>query len=424
MNCGVPFCHQGCPLGNYVPTWNGLVYEGKWQQAYIELSKTNPFPEFTGKLCPAPCEDACVLKINDEPVNIKGIEWAIIDRAFQEGWVTAQSPTHETEFKVAVVGSGPAGLAAAYELRKVGHSVTVFERSDSIGGLVRYGVPDYKMKKSLIDRRVEQLEKMGIVFKTNVAVGTQISFDALRAEFDAVLLSIGALKARNLEVPGRDIPGVGFAMDYLTAQNKLLASGTPLPEEWNAEGKHVVILGGGDTGADCYGTAIRQGAASVTQFDHYPDPNVFQPPRKWPEPVLRSRISPVHEEGGTREWSIQTISVEGSTHVTGLRTCGVRIEGNLKIPVAGTERTVPADLVLLAIGFEGSEGDPFGVSMNRGKVVVDRRYRTDLPGIFSAGDASRGASLIVWAIADGRNAAREIDLYLRGQSSIVRAFYS
>ena len=424
MNCGVPFCHQGCPLGNNVPTWNNLVHEGKWREAYEELSKTNPFPEFTGKLCPAPCEDACVLKINDDPVTIKSIEWSIIERAAREGWVVPETPSVLTGMSVGVIGSGPAGLAAAFELRRVGHEVTVIERSDRVGGLIRYGVPDYKMKKSLIDDRVRQLEGMGILFRLDTEVGIDVSFSEIRSEFDAILLSVGALKPRMLDVKGHDLPGVGLAMTYLTAQNRNLDSGVPIPEEWNAEGKDIVILGGGDTGADCYGTAIRQGAASVTQFDHYPDPNVFQPPRKWPEPVLRSRISPVHEEGGKREWSIQTTSVEGSTHVTGLRTCEVRIDGHLKIPVPGTERVIPADLVLLAIGFVGAEAEGFGVEMSRGKVKIDKRYRTEIPGVFAAGDASRGASLIVWAIADGRNAAREIDLYLRGKSSITRAFYS
>lgn len=419
MNCGVPFCHQGCPLGNPIPEFNDLVHQGRWREAYQELSRTNPFPEFTGKICPAPCEDACVLASGDKAVTIKSVELAIIERAFEEGWVSPPLPSAETGFSVAVVGSGPAGLAAAHQLRSVGHTVTVFERSDRLGGLMRYGVPDYKMDRALIDRRVDLLREAGVEFKTGVEVGRKPSLKKLRHDHDAVLLCIGALAARELDVPGRGLDGVHLAMDYLTAQNKACA-GEPLSQEFNASGRNVVILGGGDTGADCYGTAIRQGAASVTQLIHYPAPDEEQV-KEWPKSELL-KSSFVHDEGGTREWNAQAVAFKGEGRVESVDVYQVWITGRLKVPVPNSVQNIPADLVLLAIGFEGAELAAMGLGLDGGRLTPPRGYETEMPGVFSAGDVRKGASLIVWAIADGLNAAKAVDRSLRGESGLWESY--
>lgn len=419
MNCGVPFCHQGCPLGNPIPEFNDLVQQGRWREAYEELSRTNPFPEFTGKVCPAPCEDACVLAATDKAVTIKSVELAIIEEAFRQGWVKPPLPVRESGFRVAVVGSGPAGLAAAHQLRSVGHGVTVFERSDRLGGLLRYGVPDYKMDKTLIDRRIDLLAEAGVEFKTEVNVGTDPTLSQLRAEFDSVILCIGALAARDLEIPGRHLDGVHFAMDYLTAQNQACA-GDPLPDKFNAAGKNVVILGGGDTGADCYGTAIRQGAKAVYQLIHYPEPDAENSP-EWPKSELL-KSSFVHEEGGERLYNAQAVAFKGEGRVESVDVYQVWITGRLKVPVPNSVKEVPADLVLLAIGFEGAELAGLGVGSDGGRLSPERGYETRIPGVFSAGDVRKGASLIVWAIADGLNAAKAVDRSLTGESGLWESY--
>lgn len=420
MGCGVPFCHSYCPLGNLIPDWNDLVRQERWREAYSALAVTNNFPEFTGMLCPAPCEDSCVLAINDKAVTIKSIEMEIIDRAFAEGWVVPEPPAHETGKRVAVVGSGPAGLAAAQQLRRVGHQVTVFERWDRLGGLIRYGVPDYKMAKELIDRRIDQLEAEGIEFQTGVAVGADgISLDELRAKFDAVALCTGALAPRDLKAKGRELKGIHFAMDYLTAQNRCCAGDGAPPEEFDARGKHVVILGGGDTGADCYGTALRQGAASVTQFDVYPDPAGSKP--DWPHPLVKGKSSPVHAEGGERLWSIQTTSFEGDEgRVQQIRSWKVSMQRGVRMPTPVTDELRPADMVLLAIGYEGTE--PLQPWFSGSRIDTNHRFETEFPGVFASGDSRRGASLIVWAIAEGRTMAHEIDRALMGVSFLPKSF--
>ncbi len=419
MNCGVPFCHQGCPLGNPIPEFNDLVQQGRWQEAYEELSRTNPFPEFTGKVCPAPCEDACVLAANDKAVTIKSVELAVIEEAFRKGWVLPPSPKAETGFHVAVIGSGPAGLAAAHQLRSVGHRVTLFERSDRLGGLLRYGVPDYKMDKSLVDRRIALLAAAGVEFRTKVNVGKDPSLSDLRAQFDAVILCVGALSARSLEIPGRELAGVHFAMDYLTAQNQACA-GDPLPTQFNAAGKNVVILGGGDTGADCYGTAIRQGAKKVYQLIHYPEPETERS-LEWPKSeMLKSSF--VHDEGGERLYNAQAVAFKGEGKVESVDVYQVWITGRLKVPVPNSVKEIPADLVLLAIGFEGAELAGLGMGADGGRLVPARGYETNIPGVFSAGDVRKGASLIVWAIADGLNAAKAVDRSLRGESGLWESY--
>jgi glutamate synthase (NADPH/NADH) small chain len=432
MDCGVPFCHQGCPLGNLIPDWNDLVTRDRWREVIDRLHLTNNFPEFTGKLCPAPCEDACVLAINSQPVTIKQVEWAIIEHAWREGWVVPRPPAMRTGKSVAVVGSGPAGLAAAQELNRAGHLVTVYERDDRIGGLIRYGIPDFKMDKGLLNRRLAQLEAEGITFRPNSHIGRNIPVDELRREHDAIVLALGALKPRDLRVPGRDLDGIHFAMDYLTLQNKRNAGDfIPDSEFISAEGKHVVIIGGGDTGADCLGTAHRQGAASVTQLQYRPaPPEARGPSNPWPEWGYILRTSPAHEEGGEREFSISTQEFVGRDgRVVALRAVRTEVEtgedGRPKlVEIPGTETDIRADLVLIAIGFAGPETNTvvreLGLELtSRGAITVDPRTKmTSVPGVFAAGDAERGASLIVNVIADGRNAARSVDRYLMGSTQL------
>ncbi|MFM7320339.1 MAG: glutamate synthase subunit beta [Armatimonadota bacterium] len=429
MDCGVPFCHNGCPLGNLIPDWNDLVYRGRWREAIAALHATNNFPEFTGRLCPAPCEDACVLSINDKPVTIKTIEQRIVDHAFAEGWIHPEIPAARTGKTIAVVGSGPAGLAAAQQLNRAGHRVVVYERDDRVGGLLRYGIPDFKMDKAVLDRRLQLLEEEGIHFRTGVHVGVDVTAEELRRTHDAVLLCIGSLHPRPLGVPGADLPGVHNAMDYLVRQNRLCA-GDDVTDPIDAAGKHVIIIGGGDTGADCYGTALRQGAASVLQFQIHPEPDAELPELNpwWPQPAHILKTSPAHEEGGERVWGIHTTHLEAKDgKVVALHAVEVeRIErsggGRRIVPVPGSERSFPADLILVAIGYAHPEHplvDQFGLEKDaRGNVRVDDNYATNLPGVFAAGDARRGQSLIVWAIAEGREAAQGVDLYLMGESRL------
>ena len=382
MSCGVPFCHEGCPLGNPIPEFNDLVQQGRWREAYRELSRTNPFPEFTGKACPAPCEDACVLTIIDRAVTIKNIELAVIEHAFSAGWVRPIEPTTETGKTVAVVGSGPAGICHAHALRLAGHSVIVYERSDRIGGLIRYGVPDYKMDKKLIDRRIGVLEQSGIRFVTECEIGRDLPMETLAEQFDAVAICVGALKARDLAIPGREREGVRLAMDYLTNQNRIVAGDEGDPS-LDAQGKNVVILGGGDTGADCFGTAIRQDASSVTQLNHYPEPGEFAPGDSWPFTDPRKHAF-VYDEGGEREWGIQAVAITDA----GVETIDVWRQGRLRVPIPNTVKTIPADLVLIAIGFEGAELSGIGLGGDGGLATAGG-LPDPIRGIFAAGDVRR-----------------------------------
>lgn len=419
MDCGVPFCHQGCPLGNPIPDFNEMVFRDRWWDAWLLLSTTNPFPEFTGRLCPAPCESSCVLSINQDPVTIEEIEKAIIERAFAEGWVKPRPPATRSGKRVAVVGSGPSGLAAAATLNQAGHHVTVFERDDRPGGLLRYGIPDFKMEKQVLDRRVALMEADGVEFKTGVDVGRTLEFAALRANHDAVVLALGARVARELVVPGGELNGVVQAMDYLTAQNRGCAS-----NELHAGGKRVIILGGGDTGSDCLGTALRQGARHVTQIELLPrPPDARASHNPWPQWPMVFRTSSSQEEGGTREFAVLTQRLTGEEGaLRALHTVNVNVARDdagkpLLIPQDGTERTWDVDLLILAMGFTGPETrtvvEQLGVKLDAsGNIGVDERYATCVPGVFAVGDASRGASLIVWALADGRDAARWVDAYL------------
>ncbi len=431
MDCGIPFCHQGCPLGNLIPDWNDLVYRDRWKAAIDRLHATNNFPEFTGRLCPAPCEGACVLGINNDAVTIKAVEVSIIDRAFEEGWVTPVLPETRTGRSIAVVGSGPAGLAAAAQLNRAGHTVTVFERDDRIGGLLRYGIPEFKMEKRILDRRLNLLLAEGVVFRTNANIGVNIAIEELRAQFDAIVLTGGATRPRDLTVPGRELKGIHFAMEYLTQQNKR-NEGDHVPEAdaISAKGKHVIIIGGGDTGADCLGTANRQGAASVHQLEllsRPPDDRSSNNP--WPTWPQIFRVSSAHEEGGERLYSIATQKFSGDAHgnVTTLHAQHVEMvqqDGRTQfVPVAGSEFELKADLVFLAMGFTGPETEGMlkrlGVKLtDRGNVWRDERWMTSVPGVFTAGDMQRGQSLIVWAIAEGRSAARSVDEYLMGRSNL------
>ena len=431
MDCGIPFCHQGCPLGNLIPDWNDLVYRDRWREAIDRLHATNNFPEFTGRLCPAPCEGSCVLGINDDPVTIKQVEVGIIEHAFDEGWVAATPAAVHTGKTVAVVGSGPAGLAAAEQLNRAGHAVTVFEKADRVGGLLRYGIPEFKMEKRFLDRRLRLMEASGIAFKTGVHVGTTLPVATLRSEFDAVVLAGGAEWPRDLPIPGRELDGIHFAMDYLTMQNHR-SQGDAVPDEGfiTAKDKHVVIIGGGDTGADCLGTAHRQGARSVTQFEILPRPPQERDALANPWPLWPNifRVSSAHEEGGAREYSINTTHFTGKDgRVTTLHVVRVEMvteEGRSSFrPLAGTEHQLDADLVLLAMGFLGPRRDgmltELGVKLtDRGTVWRDANWMTSVPGIFTAGDMQRGQSLIVWAIAEGRSAARGVDRYLMGTSEL------
>lgn len=429
MDCGIPFCHQGCPLGNIIPDWNDLVYRGRWRDASERLHATNNFPDFTGRLCPAPCEAACVLGINDDPVTIKQIEYAIIEHAWGQGWVVPERASKKTGCSVAIVGSGPAGLACAQQLVRAGHEVTVFERADRIGGLLRYGIPDFKMEKRFLDRRLDQLEAEGVIFRPGVNVGVDIDARSLLNHYDAVCLAGGATKPRDLEVPGRELKGVYFAMEYLPLQNRRNA-GDEIPDEQfiTAKDKRVIILGGGDTGADCLGTAIRQGAREVLQYELLPrPPSERAPEQPWPLYPNIYRVSSAHEEGGVRDYCILTKRLCGEDGVLkklhAVRVEFVRENGRMAMKeIPGTEFEEPVDLLLLAMGFLGPERymlDQLGVEITeRGNVRADENKMTSVPGVFTAGDMTRGQSLIVWAITEGRAAARGIDRYLMGETAL------
>ncbi|MEO6437514.1 MAG: glutamate synthase subunit beta [Tepidisphaeraceae bacterium] len=438
MDCGIPFCHQGCPLGNIIPEWNDLVYKNRWREAIEMLHKTNNFPEFTGRICPAPCEEACVLGINERPVTIKNIENEIIEHAFANDWVKAEPPTTRTGKKVAVIGSGPAGLAAAAQLNKAGHLVTVFERADRVGGLLMYGIPNFKLEKRFIDRRIKLMEQEGVVFKTNANVGHNVKVDTLRRDFDAIVLCGGATKSRDLNVPGRELQGVHLAMDYLPQQNKVNLGDPAPPDQIHARDKHVIILGGGDTGADCLGTSVRQGCKSVHQFELLPKPPDARGPgvAPWPYWPMIYRTSAAHEEAEAaiapeiRDFSINTKAFSGEDGLV-KKLHGIRLEW-VKDPatgrptmneIAGSEFEMDCDLCFLALGFLGPEQDgPIGqLKLNldpRGNVVVDESYMTNVPGVFAAGDMRRGQSLVVWAISEGRQAARGVDEFLMGRSDL------
>ena len=429
MDCGIPFCHNGCPLGNLIPEWNDLVYRDRWRDGIERLHATNNFPEFTGRLCPAPCEASCVLGINQDPVTIKQVEVELIDRAFDEGWVVPMPPHVITGKKVAVIGSGPAGLAAAQQLSRAGHDVTVFERADRIGGLLRYGIPEFKMEKRHIDRRLTQMKAEGTTFRAGVNVGVDITADRLRSDFDAVVLTGGATAARDLPIPGRQFEGIYQAMEYLPWANRV-QQGDPVVDEdgqppITAKDKRVVIIGGGDTGADCLGTAHRQGAASVHQFEIMPrPPEVRAESTPWPTYPLMFRMASAHEEGGERIFAVNTERFVGAQgKVTGLRAHEVVFSGGKFEKVEGTDFDLDADLVLLAMGFVGPEQPglltDLGVKLTeRGNVARGKEFDTSVPGVFVAGDMGRGQSLIVWAIAEGRAAAAGVDRYLMGHSAL------
>jgi len=431
MDCGIPFCHQGCPLGNLIPDWNDLVYKDKWRAAIDRLHATNNFPEFTGRLCPAPCEGSCVLGINDDPVTIKDIEVSIIDRAYAEGWVTPQPPTTRTWKKVAVIGSGPAGLAAADQLNRAGHLVTVFEKSDRIGGLLRYGIPEFKMEKRILDRRLALMEAEGVVFRPGINIGVDVPMGRLRSDFDAILLAGGAGQPRDLNVPGRELQGIHFAMEYLTLQNRR-CEGDAIPDEQfiSAKDRDVVIIGGGDTGADCLGTAHRQGARSVYQLELMPQPpDTRAENNPWPTWPQIFRISPAHEEGGERLYAVSTQRFVGDRKgrvrmLQANKVEMVRRDGRVEIvAVPESDFEIKTDLVLLAMGFVGPERGPLLGDLEvgltaRGNVARDAKWMTNVPGVFTAGDMQRGQSLIVWAIAEGRSAAHAIDQYLMGESQL------
>jgi len=426
MDCGVPYCHTGCPVNNLIPDWNDLVYRGKWREAADFLHSTNNFPEFTGRICPAPCEASCTLNINDVPVTIKTIECTIADKAWDHGWVTPDVPAHKTGRRVAVIGSGPAGMACAQQLARAGHSVTVFEKNAKIGGLLRYGIPDFKMEKHLIDRRIAQMQTEGVTFKPRVEVGRTLPVQTLIDGFDALVLAGGAEKPRDLPVPGRELEGVHFAMDFLTQQNRRVGR-EPLGEvaELTAKDKHVVVIGGGDTGSDCIGTSFRQGAASVTQIEIMPMP----PHREnkgltWPDWPMKLRTSSSQEEGAERDFAVKTVQFEGEGGKV-KRLQAIRLDEKLQ-EIPGTEFTIAADMVLLAMGFVHPVHDglleDLGVELDaRGNVRADTRgYATSLPKIFTAGDMRRGQSLVVWAIREGRQCAHAVDKFLMGRTLLPR----
>ncbi len=442
MDCGTPFCNNGCPVNNIIPDFNDLVFQGDWKNAITVLHSTNNFPEFTGRICPAPCEAACTLNINDEAVGIKSIEHAIIDRAWAEGWVKPQVAQHKTGKKVAIVGSGPAGMAAAQQLARAGHDVTLFEKNDRVGGLLRYGIPDFKMEKIHIDRRVEQMQAEGVVFKTSVLVADlgkdskvtnwavdTISPEQLKKDFDAVLLTGGAEQSRDLPVPGRELDGVHFAMEFLPLQNKVNA-GDKLKSQIRADGKHVIVIGGGDTGSDCVGTSNRHGAVSVTQFEVMPmPPEMENKPMVWPYWPTKLRTSSSHEEGCERSFSVSTKEFMGEKgKLTALKTVNVEFKDGKLVEIPGSEKTYPADLVFLAMGFTAPVSpilEAFGIDKDaRGnaKATTDFTggYATNVAGVFAAGDMRRGQSLVVWAIREGRQAARSVDEFLMGFSDLPR----
>jgi glutamate synthase (NADPH) small chain len=423
MDCGVPFCHEGCPLGNLIPEWNDLTWRGEGRAASDRLHATNNFPELTGRLCPAPCESSCVLGINQPAVTIKSIEQTIADEAFANGWTEPHPPARLTGKTVAVVGSGPAGLAAAQQLTRAGHTVAVYERDDRIGGLLRYGIPDFKLEKRTIDARLAQMQAEGTRFRAGVEIGRDLSWDDLYDRFDAVVVATGAPVARELDIPGRGLDGVHLAMDYLVQQNRAVA-GVTRADQISAAGKHVVVLGGGDTGSDCIGTAHRQGALSVTNLAIGVQPPAERPEHQpWPVHPNLFEVQTSHEEGGAREFLVSTVEflANGAGEVRALRIADTEIVDGVRRPKAGTERELPADLVLLALGFTGADaaiGDALGVPFERGLPQRRADFSTDRPGVFVAGDAGRGASLIVWAIAEGRAAAAAVDAYLEGSSEL------
>jgi glutamate synthase (NADPH) small chain len=426
MDCGIPFCHSGCPLGNLIPEWNDLVYKGLWSEASERLHATNNFPEFTGRICPAPCETSCVLGITEPPVTIKNVEVSIAEEAFARDLVKPQLPHFLTGQTVAVVGSGPAGLAAAQQLTRAGHTVAVFERDDRIGGLLRYGVPDFKLEKQLIDRRIAQMEAEGTRFRPGVEIGTDITWEELRTRYDAVLVATGAPVPRALPVPGTDLDGIHVAMEFLHQANQVVA-GDEVPDQILATGKHVVIIGGGDTGSDCLGTSLRQGAASVTTLAIGKQPPTDRPENQpWPTDPILFEVSTSHEEGGEREYLASTVEFVGDEdgHVRALRVATTEyLPDGRRVPTPGTERDIPADLVLIAMGFTGPETDTLSEQTGadvtgRGLVARGEDYASSVPGVFVAGDAGRGQSLIVWAIAEGRAAAAAVDAYLRGSTEL------
>ena len=425
MDCGIPFCHQGCPLGNIIPEWNDLVWRDDWEGAIERLHATNNFPDFTGRLCPAPCETACVLGINQDPVTIKNVEVAIIDKAWDSGFVRPQPPEWLSGRTVAVVGSGPAGLAAAQQLTRAGHTVAVYERADRIGGLLRYGIPEFKMEKQHLDRRLEQMRREGTVFRSGVDVGGKLTGAQLRERYDAVVLAVGSTLARDLDVPGRGLGGIHQAMDFLPQANRV-ALGETVEDQITATGKHVVIIGGGDTGADCLGTSTRQGAASITQLEIMPEPPQERPAgQPWPTYPMVFRVSSAHEEAGERVYAVSTQEFLGDEdgNVRALRLVDVRFEDGRFVEVEGSAREIPAELVLLAMGFTGPEKagllEQLGVDLDeRGNVSRDAAYMSSVDGVFVAGDAGRGQSLIVWAIAEGRAAAAAVDTYLTGSTAL------
>jgi glutamate synthase (NADPH/NADH) small chain len=420
MDCGIPFCHQGCPLGNLIPEWNDLVYRGRIDEAARRLGETNNFPEVTGRVCPAPCEASCVLNIREEPVTIKTVERTIADHMFTQMPLAPWVASARTGKKVAIVGSGPAGLAAAQQLARAGHDVTLFERDDRIGGLLRYGIPDFKMEKGIIDARMEQMRAEGVTFRAGVAIGTEVRGEQLLHDFDAVILAMGARAPRDLPIPGRELRGVHFAMEFLVQQNRRIAGDGAISRPILATGKRVVVIGGGDTGSDCVGTSFRQGAVSVTQLELMPKPSLVRlDTNPWPEWPLILRTSSSQEEGAERDWAVATRSFrsEGGA-VSGLEIARVAFEGGKMKPVAGSEFSLPAELVLLAMGFVGPEKggviEQLGVALDaRGNVRSDPSGATSVPGVFAAGDVSRGQSLVVWAIADGRRVAAGVDAFLR-----------
>jgi glutamate synthase (NADPH/NADH) small chain len=426
MDCGLPFCHSGCPVNNVIPHWNDLIYRNRWKEAIIILHSTNNFPEFTGRICPAPCEAACVLGITSPPVSIKAIERSIVDHAFQKGWIRPERPAIRTGKRVAVIGSGPSGLAAAQQLNRAGHHITVYEKNDRLGGLLRYGIPDFKLEKHLIDRRIEQMQAEGVVFTTRANVGGNISAEDMKRSYDALVLCGGSESPRDLRVPGRELKGIHFAMEFLPQQNRRVAGDKLDPSrEILATGKNVVIIGGGDTGADCLGTSIRQGAKSIRQLEIMPrPPDDRSPSTPWPLWPYQLRSETSHEEGGVREWAVSTVKFEGDEQGNVRRLHLTRVGPPPKFePIAGTEFTIEAGLVLIAMGFVGPTKtgliEQLGVGLdNRGNVATDANSMSTVPGVFSGGDMRRGQSLVVWAISEGRKVASSVDRYLMGESAL------